>query len=172
MRKQTNQQMVVMDEGHSEPFEIIESIECTNLLDASKRNDQRRIEINTEVNMTEEKEIQTGSYISEKNNYKVPDILSRSKYGLNQFTTSLNNPLLSQISQSTFHKMSSQLIPKQKPKKKKMNFIRQNIKSVKHWSKNGESGSKTSKNNSSKNAPSLQFDWSKYSDLYNIRTRK
>ena len=115
-RKKTNQQMVVMNEGHSEPFEIIESIECTNFVDSSKRNNQRRIDFNTDVNAIK-KEIQTSSYMSERNNFWDPECFNKSKYIQNQFTESLSKPILSQISQSTFNKISSQLIPKQKPKK-------------------------------------------------------
>ena len=66
--KKKNQQMMVTNEGHSEPFEIIESIECKNFFDVSKRNNQRKIDFNTDVKTTE-KQIQKSSDVFEKNNF-------------------------------------------------------------------------------------------------------
>lgn len=106
------------------------------------------------------------------NNAKTANILKASQ-------KSLENPLLSQMSTSTF-RMSSQFLAKPNGgKKKSNNFILQNIKSVKHWSRS--SGQKNTTNNTqfdTMNVPApakfnkSKYLNSKYSEIHNSRNRK
>lgn len=77
-RKPTNSQMVVVDEGHSEPFEIIESMDCQKF---QSKIDGKKIDFDT----PELKPIKESKLVSDKENIFEPELESGQKFKKTDF---------------------------------------------------------------------------------------